>query len=178
MESEGGVLLPLFHEHPMMPWNDHMRKGDCCECFEPQSDDGDYCKRCDFFVHKKCGDEISEFISDHPSHPDHTLRLQEKRGTNVCDICERKIQNLCYSCEVCDFDMDLHCAKYPPPHVIENFEKHPHKLTLVKEQTVFNCSAKCEKTSEYTFGKTIGYSSGVFLLEFLMDFRTNVKNAM
>ena len=26
MESEGGVLLPLFHEHPMMPWNDHMRK--------------------------------------------------------------------------------------------------------------------------------------------------------
>ncbi|KAJ4876586.1 Cysteine/Histidine-rich C1 domain family protein [Raphanus sativus] len=165
MESEGGVLLPLFHEHPMMPWNDHMRKGDCCECFEPQSDDGYYCKRCDFFVHKKCGDEISEFISDHPSHPDHTLRLQEKRGTNVCDICERKIQNLCYSCEVCDFDMDLHCAKYPPPHVIENFEKHPHKLTLVKEQTVFNCSAKCEKTSEYTFGKTIGYKAVEHLIE-------------
>ncbi|CAN6853111.1 unnamed protein product [Brassica oleracea] len=69
MESEG-VSLPLIHEHPMMPWND-LRKGDCCGRFESQSD-GYYCKICYYFVHKKCGDEISEFIH-HPSHPDHTL---------------------------------------------------------------------------------------------------------
>ncbi|CAN7089298.1 unnamed protein product [Brassica rapa subsp. narinosa] len=143
MESEGGVLLPLFHEHPMMPWNDHMRKGDCCDCFEPQSD-GYYCKLCDFFVHKECGDELSEFIIDHPSHPNHTLRLQEKRG-NYCDLCRSKIQNLSYYCDVCQFDLDLHCAKYPPPDVIDNFETHSHKLTLVKKNTVFDCSAKCGK---------------------------------
>ncbi|KAJ0264183.1 hypothetical protein HA466_0025810 [Hirschfeldia incana] len=69
MESEG-VSLPLIHDHPMMPWND-LRKGDCCRQYQPLSD-GYYCKICDFFVHKKCGDEISEFI-DHPSHPEHTL---------------------------------------------------------------------------------------------------------
>ncbi|WZY95404.1 hypothetical protein YC2023_067733 [Brassica napus] len=69
MESEG-VSLPLIHEHPMIPWND-LRKGDCCRRFESLSA-GYYCKICDTFVHKKCGDEISEFI-DHPSHPKHTL---------------------------------------------------------------------------------------------------------
>ncbi|CAN6861351.1 unnamed protein product [Brassica oleracea] len=159
MESEGGVLLPLFHEHPMMPWNDHMRKGDCCDCFEPQSD-GYYCKLCDFFVHKKCGDELSEFIDHHPSHPDHTLRLQEKRG-NTCDICESQIQNLCYRCcDGCDFDVDLHCAKYPPPHVIDNFETHPHMLILLEKKTLFDCSAECGKTST-TFGYSLKFSCGL-----------------
>ncbi|WZZ84331.1 hypothetical protein YC2023_112910 [Brassica napus] len=156
MESEGGVLLPLFHEHPMMPWNDHMRKGDCCDCFEPQSD-GYYCKLCDFFVHKKCGDELSEFIDHHPSHPNHTLRLQKIREGYVCDICDSKIQNLCYHCEMCDFDVDLHCAKYPPPNVIDNFEMHPHKLTLVKKRRAFPCSAKCGKTSAYAVGFSCGF---------------------
>ncbi|CAN6969753.1 unnamed protein product [Brassica rapa subsp. trilocularis] len=141
MESEG-VSLPLIHEHPMKPWND-LRKGDCCQRFVSQSD-GYYCKTCDFFLHKECG-ELTEFIIDHPAHPDHTLRLQGIRG-HVCDICERKIKNLCYRCcDGCDFDMDLHCAKYPPPDVIDNFETHPHKLTLLKEQTEFECSAKCMK---------------------------------
>ncbi|CAF2034755.1 BnaA09g00650D [Brassica napus] len=134
MESEG-VLLPLIHEHPMMPWND-LRRGDCCGRYVSQSD-GYYCKLCDFFLHKECG-ELTEFIIDHPAHPDHTLRLQGIRG-HVCDICERKIKNLCYRCcDVCQFDLDLHCAKYPPPDVIDNFETHSHKLTLVKKNTVFD----------------------------------------
>ncbi|RID43261.1 hypothetical protein BRARA_I00130 [Brassica rapa] len=141
MESEG-VSLPLIHEHPMKPWND-LRKGDCCQRFVSQSD-GYYCKTCDFFLHKECG-ELTEFIIDHPAHPDHTLQLRHDKGGNICDSCGRKIVNLCYRCEMCDFDVDLHCAKYPPPDVIDNFETHPHKLTLLKEQTEFECSAKCRK---------------------------------
>ncbi|CAG7859687.1 unnamed protein product [Brassica rapa] len=145
MESEGGVLLPLFHEHPMMPWND-LRRGDCCGRYESQSD-GYYCKLCVFFVHKKCGNnELSQFI-DHPSHPNHTLQLRLDKGGNICDLCGWKIAKLCYRCQMCDFDLDLHCAKYPPPDVIDNFETHPHKLTLVKDKTIFNCSAKCGKAS-------------------------------
>ncbi|CAH8352525.1 unnamed protein product [Eruca vesicaria subsp. sativa] len=54
-----GVSLPLFHEHPMIPWND-LRRGRCCDCFESQSD-GYYCKLCDLFVHEKCG-ELSDSI--------------------------------------------------------------------------------------------------------------------
>ncbi|CAN6969752.1 unnamed protein product [Brassica rapa subsp. trilocularis] len=145
MESEGGVLLPLFDEHPMMPWND-LRRGECCGRYESQSD-GYYCKICDFFVHKKCGNnELSQFI-DHPSHPNHTLQLRHDKGGNICDLCGWKIAKLCYRCQMCDFDLDLHCAKYPPPDVIDNFETHPHKLTLVKDKTIFDCSAKCGKAS-------------------------------
>ncbi|KAH0908093.1 hypothetical protein HID58_031414 [Brassica napus] len=66
-----------------------------------------------------------------------------------------------YYCDVCDFDLDLHCVKYPPPDVIDNFEMHPHKLTLVKKQTFFECSSKCGKTSGHTFGFTIGNTSGL-----------------
>ncbi|CAN6861287.1 unnamed protein product [Brassica oleracea] len=143
--NSGGVLLPLFDEHPMMPWND-LRRGECCGRYESQSD-GYYCKICDFFVHKKCGNnELSQFI-DHPSHPGHTLQLRHDKGGNICDLCGWKIAKLCYRCQMCDFDLDLHCAKYPPPDVIEHFETHPHKLTLVKDKTIFDCSAKCGKAS-------------------------------
>ncbi|KAF2571012.1 hypothetical protein F2Q70_00000118, partial [Brassica cretica] len=142
MESEGGVLLPLFHEHPMMPWND-LRKGNCCGGYESQSE-GYYCKLCDFFVHKKCGnDELSQFI-DHPSHPNHPLELRHESNNN-CDLCGWKIAKLFYRCQMCDFDLDLHCAKRQPPNVIDNFETHPHKLILLKERTKFDCSAKCGK---------------------------------
>ncbi|KAF8116539.1 hypothetical protein N665_0017s0092 [Sinapis alba] len=143
MESEG-VSLPLIHEHPMMPWND-LRKGDCCGRYESVSD-GYYCKSCDYFVHKKCGDEISEFII-HPSHANHTLWFRD-RTYNSCALCGSMIRKLSYDCHMCDFSLDLHCAKYPPPDVIDNFETHPHKLTLVNELTKIDCSAKCGKADD------------------------------
>jgi len=50
--------------------------------------------------------------------------------------------DLCYRCEICNFDVDLYCVKYPPPEVIDNFETHHHKLTLLKDQSQFLCDAK------------------------------------
>ncbi|EOA19683.1 hypothetical protein CARUB_v10003354mg [Capsella rubella] len=145
MDSEG-VLMPLVHEHLMMPWND-VRKGDCCGFLEAISD-GYYCKGCDFFIHKKCIDEPSEYIK-HPSHPDHTLQLLSE-GRRYCDLCGRNISegDLFYHCGICDFYLDLYCAKYPPPEVIDVSNKHHHKLTLHKVQTKFNCDAKCGKITE------------------------------
>ncbi|XP_019085546.1 PREDICTED: uncharacterized protein LOC104749163 [Camelina sativa] len=139
MESEG-VSLPLIHEHLMMPWND-LREGDCCGRLDSNSD-GYYCKSCDFFAHRKCS-ESPEYI-DLPSHSVHTLQLRSKPD-NFCDLCHRTITNLHYRCEICDFDVDLFCAKYPPPEVIDVSETHHHKLTLFKEQTEFDCDAKCGK---------------------------------
>ncbi|KAJ0265073.1 DC1 domain-containing protein [Hirschfeldia incana] len=150
MESEGVLSIALLiHEHPMMPWND-LRKGDCCDRFESQSD-GYYCKSCDLFVHKKCGDgELSEFI-DHPYHPDHTLRLRSRFTcfNPTCDLCDRRILFLSYRCDICNFDLDLRCFKYTPPEVIDNFKMHNHKLTLLKERNwmTIGCSAKCGKYS-------------------------------
>ncbi|XP_033136784.1 uncharacterized protein LOC103836770 isoform X2 [Brassica rapa] len=144
MESEG-VSFPLIHEHPMKPWND-LRKGDCCGRFVSVSD-GYYCINCDFFVHKKCGDNLSEFIV-HPSHPNHTLRIRSKKGFCICRLCGRETWNTFYRCKVCDFKVDLDCAKHPPPLVIENFETHSHKLTFLKELTEFYCCAKCGKAGD------------------------------
>ncbi|CAH8331078.1 unnamed protein product [Eruca vesicaria subsp. sativa] len=138
MESEG-VSLPLIHKHLVVLWND-MRKGDCCGRFESITD-GFYCKTCDIFIHKKCG-ESSKAIQ-HPSHPNHTLWLGS-RPHNYCDSCGRNVVNLCYRCEICDFDMDLYCTNNPPPEVINISDTHGHKLTLLKEWILFDCS-KCGK---------------------------------
>ncbi|XP_010456069.1 PREDICTED: uncharacterized protein LOC104737563 [Camelina sativa] len=145
MDSEG-VLMPWVHEHLMMPW-DELRKGDCCGLLlEEDISDGYYCKSCDYFVHKKCVDEPSEYVK-HPSHPDHTLQLLSTKGpSRYCDLCGRSISDLFYHCEICDFDVDLYCAKYPPPEVIDTSETHHHKLSLHKEQSNFRCDAKCGKT--------------------------------
>ncbi|EOA19540.1 hypothetical protein CARUB_v10002512mg [Capsella rubella] len=121
MEDSEGVLMPLVHEHLMMPWND-VRKGDCCGLLEAISD-GYYCKSCDYFVHKKCGD--SSDIFDYPSHSHRNSTL--KLGS-------------------CDFNVDLYCAKYPPPKVIDISERHPHKLTIIERSIEFQCGARCRKT--------------------------------
>ncbi|CAA0393088.1 unnamed protein product [Arabidopsis thaliana] len=150
MDSDG-VSLPLIHEQLMMPCND-LRRGDCCERLEAISD-GYYCTTCDFFVHKKCGDEASECI-ENPFHSNHPLRLgflsrlQRQHWLKVvrsCDLCGKNIGDLFYRCEICDFDMDLHCAKYPPLEVIDIPEMHSHKLNLLKDRVEFDCDAKCGK---------------------------------
>ncbi|KAG7619291.1 Protein kinase C-like phorbol ester/diacylglycerol-binding domain [Arabidopsis suecica] len=150
MDSDG-VSVPLIHEHLMMPCND-LRRGDCCERLEAISD-GYYCTTCDFFVHKKCGDEASECI-ENPFHSNHPLRLgflsrlQRQHWLKVvrsCDLCGKNIGDLFYRCEICDFDMDLHCAKYPPLEVIDIPEMHSHKLNLLKDRVEFDCDAKCGK---------------------------------
>ncbi|KAL1200006.1 hypothetical protein V5N11_007215 [Cardamine amara subsp. amara] len=144
MDSEG-VLLPLIHEHLMMPWNDLIpERGDCCGRLK-DINNGYYCKNCKFFVHKECS-ESSKYI-EHPSHRGHTLQLRRK-PYRLCDLCRWDIKDLGYHCGICEFDVDLYCAKYPPPEVIGISETHPHKLILLKEQTVFNCGAKCGKTGD------------------------------
>ncbi|KFK30839.1 hypothetical protein AALP_AA6G032300 [Arabis alpina] len=140
MESEG-VSLPWIHKHLMMPWN-HLGKGNCCGRIEAITD-GYFCEKCNYFVHKKCGDETSEYI-EHPSHTGHTLQLQSDTYHH-CDLCGTTNENLFYRCEICDFNMDLFCAKYPPPEVIEASETHHHKLTLLKQRIMFDCGAKCGK---------------------------------
>ncbi|KFK23682.1 hypothetical protein AALP_AAs63807U000300 [Arabis alpina] len=160
MESER-VSLPLIHEHLMMPWND-FRKGDCCGRFESISD-GYYCESCDFFVHKKCSDEITESIQ-HPSHSLHPLCLRSDPHHN-CNLCGRRIVNLYYRCQICDFDVDLHCVKYPPPEVTDVSDTHHHKLTLLKELTDFDCCAKCGETGDNEFA----YECHVCELTFHVD---------
>ncbi|CAH2069300.1 unnamed protein product [Thlaspi arvense] len=147
MDSEAeGVSLPLFHEHLMVPRYE-LRIGDCCGRSESSSE-GFYCKSCDFFVHKKCADETSESIQ-HPSHPNHTLKLQRKPATR-CSLCGKSfIGDLFYRCEICNFDVDLYCAKYPPPDILDVSDMHWHDhIDLLKEQVSFDCFFKCGKIGD------------------------------
>lgn len=121
------MLRPFFRSNLMTTCNS-LRRGDCCGHFESSSD-GYYCENGDFFFHKNCGDS-SEYI-EHPSHSTHTLQLQHRPWTednllvpNVCDLCGKNIVTVHYRCDICDFDMDLYCAKYPPPEVLEISETH------------------------------------------------------
>ncbi|XP_010451512.1 PREDICTED: uncharacterized protein LOC104733642 [Camelina sativa] len=146
MDIQDGVYFPHIHHHIMMPWN-NLKKGDCCGRLEAISD-GYYCKSCDFFVHKKCGESPRSI--EHPCHSIHPLMLQSKPH-NICDLCERSIENLCYHCEICDFDVDIYCVRYPPPLVVEFSGMHDHKPTLLKERTKFYCAATCGKTGHDSF---------------------------
>ncbi|CAH2066280.1 unnamed protein product [Thlaspi arvense] len=148
MDSEK-VFRPYFHFYFMKTCNS-LRKGDCCGHFKSTSDG--YLSDGNFFYHKKCGDSPESI--QHPSHSLHTLKLRHKPWTedkllvpNKCDICGKNIVSVHYRCETCDFDMDLYCAMYPPPDVINSSETHQHKLTLLKEKTEFVCAAKCGKTN-------------------------------
>ncbi|KFK30863.1 hypothetical protein AALP_AA6G035300 [Arabis alpina] len=147
MDTGERVSLPWIHKHLMLPWND-TRKGDCCGRNEAITH-GYFCKRCDFFVHKKCGDDSPKSIQ-HPSHSLHPLWLQITSNA-YCDLCGKAIVDLSYSCKICGFNIDLFCVEYPPPEVIGNSEMHPHKLTLLKKRIDFDCDAKCGKSGEKEF---------------------------
>ncbi|KFK30840.1 hypothetical protein AALP_AA6G032400, partial [Arabis alpina] len=63
-----------------------------------------------------------------------------------CNLCGNQTNgDLSYWCEICDFQVELHCAKFPPPEIIEVSETHRHNLTLLKERITFDCDAKCGK---------------------------------
>ncbi|CAA7024236.1 unnamed protein product [Microthlaspi erraticum] len=129
----------------MMPWND-LRAGDCCGRLEAVSD-GYYCESCDFFVHKECG-ESSELI-EHTSHVGHTLRLHSSVYATNCHLCGMSIKSQCYRCETCFlFNLDLYCARCPPPNVVYLPKTHHHKLTLVKAWIDFDCDANCGKVGD------------------------------
>jgi len=130
----------------MMPCN-YLTRADCCGRFGFTSG-GYYCESCSFLVHRKCVDDSSEYI-EHPSHSVHPLKLQSKPD-HICDICDKRIVDLCYHCEICDFNVDLYCARYPPPEVIDISETHHHKLTLFKKGIKFDCGAS--KCGEVMYG--------------------------
>ncbi|KFK30716.1 hypothetical protein AALP_AA6G018200 [Arabis alpina] len=146
MDAGERVLLPWIHKHFMMPWNSQ-KKGSCCKRYEIISD-GYYCKRCNLFFHKKCGDKVPQSIQ-HPSHSIHPLWLQLNRNYSYlsCNSCGRRVKDLFYRCHICDLIVDLCCATYPPPEVIDISKKHHHKLTLLKKRIDFKCDAKCGKIS-------------------------------
>ncbi|XP_068651709.1 uncharacterized protein [Aristolochia californica] len=58
----------------------------------------------------------------HPSHPQHTLKIEYTEVPFSCDGCKEAGIGLKYKCEVCDFDLHKACA-LPPSSITNPFYK-------------------------------------------------------
>ncbi|XP_016651526.1 PREDICTED: uncharacterized protein LOC103339501 [Prunus mume] len=91
-------------------------------CTEQQS--------CHFFLHKTCAQLPTQRL--HPFHP-HPLKLLSRApkvcstgGVFECDFCRSFSQGFLYSCERCDFYLDLQCS-----FLSDSFTHQPHEHPLV-----------------------------------------------
>lgn len=75
--------------------------------------DGYYCFRSGFFFHEECANSKQEVFN--PYHPQHMLKIkllseiEDVHGE--CKLCRGKLPKMYYYCSLCDFAVDLICAK-------------------------------------------------------------------
>ncbi|XP_010495934.1 PREDICTED: uncharacterized protein LOC104773079 [Camelina sativa] len=159
MEEEMSRLQKLlpFHEHPLVPFT-RFDLTKCKVCYSSDEDNtifisqqpgcsyiyGGYrCNEpgCDVVFHEDCAKPSPEI--NHPYHPDHPLELilLHTRVSN-CSFC-REFFSVGYRCSICDFELDLICARRPCPVVLaeNSYLQHEHPLQLSNEEheTVRDC---------------------------------------
>ncbi|KAI5318625.1 hypothetical protein L3X38_038333 [Prunus dulcis] len=123
------------HQHFLF-LRDEVQKDDritCDGCIEPITDAFYSCTKqeeddCHFFLHKTCAQLPTERL--HPFHP-HLLKLLPKApstdGMFECHACSSFSHGFLYSCERCQFYLDLQC------NTLSNSLTHPahrHPLTF------------------------------------------------
>lgn len=86
------------------------------------------------FFHKECAEAPPE-ITNHPSHPQHPLKLHNSlRKPCKCNICGKTFFAFGYRCSSkCDFTVDLTCGINPLPLAIEHPKSHHHPVVFLKE---------------------------------------------
>jgi len=99
------------------------------------------CTLCNMSFHKDCAESTPEI--NYSCHPCHIL----KRFTRVpsytdgkCCLCGNTPYNVFYHCSICDFSVDVNCAKNPPPFTLVQSKAHKHALTFMP-QRYFVCNA-------------------------------------
>ncbi|CAA7040289.1 unnamed protein product [Microthlaspi erraticum] len=138
------VRVPQLHKHPLIPFT-RFEYGRCEGCRSRHDDHhavgshkkiyiyGGYCCNelgCDkVLFHTECAKPLQE--TNHSSHPDHPLKL----------VIQDSQQSTCfkvgYSCTICDFKLDLECARRQEPLVLPaNSHGHEHPLELVREPSL------------------------------------------
>ncbi|XP_059436027.1 uncharacterized protein LOC132168946 [Corylus avellana] len=95
------------------------------------------CKRCDFFLHKSCGEQPRKL--QHPLHPQHPLIMLLSIRSKQSYFCSKKIlRGYTYHCFHCNFNLHLKCASYP---FTVKAEFHDHPLKLLRKSVSFTCDA-------------------------------------
>ncbi|CAA7050446.1 unnamed protein product [Microthlaspi erraticum] len=102
------------------------------------------CSVCKMKWHRSCVPSSPEDIN-HPCHSNHPLELR-LQGTpsyadGKCSLCQEKLSSFIYHCKLCDFSVDVNCAKNPPPVIVDHPKCHEHALTLMGRDVSFTCNA-------------------------------------
>ncbi|KAH0929334.1 hypothetical protein HID58_015061 [Brassica napus] len=140
----GPTVMLASHEHPF--YIHGSSNGHCDGCPE-RRDNGFFgysCPTCDFTVHKECAESSPEI--NHPSHRRHPLTLFKHglplaAADDKCRLCGEKLGKLVYHCSICDFSIDLYCARNPLELVVHYPKGHEHILTLMPRLIRFTCNA-------------------------------------
>ncbi|CAF1803317.1 unnamed protein product [Brassica oleracea var. botrytis] len=101
------------------------------------------CSVCKMKWHPSCVPSSPENIN-HPCHSSHPLELRLLGPPNYadgkCSLCQQ-YSNFIYHCKLCDFSVDMNCAKNPPPVTVDHPKCHEHGLTIMCRDVSFTCNA-------------------------------------
>ncbi|KAL3737937.1 hypothetical protein ACJRO7_019459 [Eucalyptus globulus] len=113
-EPGGQTEIKHFgHRHPLTLCmrNDEDEILKCRACDESCLGPVYGCERCEYFLHESCAKLPLE--REHLYHEQHPLKLRVAMY-RYCDLCGKRIEGYMYSCEQCNFDLDVSCAQMPP----------------------------------------------------------------
>ncbi|KAH0941222.1 LOW QUALITY PROTEIN: hypothetical protein HID58_000859 [Brassica napus] len=82
-----------------------------------------------------CAESTPELsYSCHPKHPLKRLTRVPSYTNGKCCLCKSKLHILFYHCSICNFSVDVECAKNPPPLTLDHPKAHEHQLTLLPQR--------------------------------------------
>ncbi|CAL9224584.1 unnamed protein product [Arabidopsis halleri] len=152
------VKLPI-HKHPLLPITRFFSRRGCNGCGSYGYIYGGY--RCNELgcetpaFHRECAESLQEI--KHFSHPDHSLNLRLNDKASTCNRCGIHLfkGSYIYICSMCDFKLDLHCAKEDAPlPILENSNVHEHPLELFD---VWNSSKRVRRRKCKTCDSPLSY---------------------
>ncbi|KAF4368404.1 hypothetical protein F8388_019121 [Cannabis sativa] len=144
--------------------NDHIK---CCICSDEISQPPFIeCESCDdYYSHITCEEFISSCDDqiNHPFHPSHLLKLSTDEFYFICSSCHQiHFFNPCFTCDQCNFYMDIKCFRMPPitcdddrEHIQHVTHQHPMPLLWPDETEdieCFACRVTCSGEGEACYG--------------------------
>ncbi|KAL7595354.1 hypothetical protein Lser_V15G30181 [Lactuca serriola] len=93
--------------------------------------------------------EEAKIKVQHEGHPKHTLTLQLRPASFLCDACNAKDEGLFYECDTCDFWIHKSCVSLAPTIILPHHPNHPLVLVYSLPEKFFNFLYYCEFCNKY-----------------------------
>ncbi|KAG2692229.1 hypothetical protein I3760_08G042500 [Carya illinoinensis] len=133
------------------------------------------CTECSFYLHKSCADLLRVF--QNPFHPHPLTLLFDAEISLTCGACFKTCSGFYFSCEVCDFYLDIGCAFLIPTvgdqgcKQLQHFT-HLHPLTIVERDYDNINRVRCLICWDFCSGLCYGCDPcGIFLHQPCAEFQ-------